>query len=649
MSPLKVLPLLLFSLLASFLPAAGMTIAEVRAHGAGQQVTISEAIIASTSDTVAASSSSSFQVQDATGGITVFGTAAEIASLLADHEAGDVMVGLSGTTGTFNGLFQLQAPFNLASSRPGSGPPEAPPITPHDLQDQAGTAESLESRLVSLRDVMFQQTGTFSAGNYQVSSQDGLQATVRVSHSGLPIAGASIPAGRVNLSGVFSQYTTSNPADNGYQFLIRSPADLTVSTSFDRWLAQHFTGAELRDPWTGAPDGDPDGDGTANLLEFALGGHPRAPASATLPTVSTAEIDGSSHLQLRFRRLADAADAVYRVEGSSNLEEWQTLWDSTQHPFNPFAGEWEVRTVPDPLPLHEAERRFIRLAVDAPGGRVTPPDEPEPLRIVTWNIEWFPGRRSNASVEEEQEHITAVRDYLAEVNPDVLLLQEIRDLNSLAAALATLEEYEVHVVSAYRLSGGSLARQQLAIASRLTAHSAFAERFEAPANGDPTPPRGFAFAALELPGNRVLLCYSLHLKSNSIGDTDDNIRTREESARQVLAHAEEMRILYSNRESTYLAVGGDFNFRLDSPEMAHEQTLELFEQDGFHSTWEGVPPHQRVTWPGRGGWPDATFDYILLKNLGTPTAGVLRQPTPDLSDHNPVEVRVRLKTTNGHE
>jgi endonuclease/exonuclease/phosphatase family metal-dependent hydrolase len=564
--------------------------------------------------------------------------------LLQGRQAGDVMIGLSGTTGQFRGLLQLQAPFNLVGSRPGEGPPEALPVTPHDLQPQSGTAENLESRLVALRDVTFTQSGAFvgggTQGNYTVSNSEGLPVTVRVAHGDLPIVGQNIPSGRVNVTGIFSQNTLKNPPDDGYQLLLRMPGDLTASSSFDRWLTRHFIGSELRDPAVGAAAGDADGDGTSNLLEFALGGNPRAPRTAVLPTVSVGQAGDSQHLQLRFRRMAEAAEAVYRVEVSSDLKEWQTVWNSLHYPFNPFSGDWEVRTVPDPLPLHHAERRFIRLAVDAPDDRAPPPDEPEPLRIVTWNIEWFPGRKSNATLAEEQAHINAVRDYLAEVDPDVLLLQEIRDADSLAAAVALLDGYQVHIVSAFRVGGG-LARQQLAIASRLTAQSAFAERFVAPANGDPTPPRGFAFAALELPGNRILLCYSLHLKSNASGDDEENIRIREESARQVLAHVADMRTLYANRKAIYLAVGGDFNVRLENPAMAHEQTIDLFKQESFHSTWDGVPLHQRVTWPGRGGWPDATFDYILLHNLGAPTARVLAQPTPDLSDHNPVEVTIQ--------
>ena len=48
--------------------------------------------------------------------------------------------------------------------------------------------------------------------------------------------------------------------------------------------------------------------------------------------------------------------------------------------------------------------------------------------MVTWNIEWFPGHKPKFTHEEKAAHIAAVQDALAEIDPDILLLQEVRDL-----------------------------------------------------------------------------------------------------------------------------------------------------------------------------------------------------------------------------
>ena len=59
-----------------------------------------------------------FQLQDATGAITVFGSNDDINAVLTGLNVGDSM-SLSGTTGSFNGLFQLQAAFTVESSSAG--------------------------------------------------------------------------------------------------------------------------------------------------------------------------------------------------------------------------------------------------------------------------------------------------------------------------------------------------------------------------------------------------------------------------------------------------------------------------------------------------------------------------------------------------
>ena len=65
--------------------------------------------------------------------------------------------------------------------------------------------------------------------------------------------------------------------------------------------------------------------------------------------------------------------------------------------------------------------------------------EPTSIRITTWNLEWFPnGSAHEATPEKQAQRIQAAADVLKQLNPDILLLQEVRDYdacNRLAEAI----------------------------------------------------------------------------------------------------------------------------------------------------------------------------------------------------------------------
>jgi hypothetical protein len=73
------------------------------------------------------------------------------------------------------------------------------------------------------------------------------------------------------------------------------------------------------------------------------------------------------------------------------------------------------------------------------GSTLGQPPEPNKFRITTWNLEWFPnGSAHEATQEKQAQRIKAAADVLKELNPDILLLQELRDYdacNRLAEAI----------------------------------------------------------------------------------------------------------------------------------------------------------------------------------------------------------------------
>jgi hypothetical protein len=57
--------------------------------------------------------------------------------------------------------------------------------------------------------------------------------------------------------------------------------------------------------------------------------------------------------------------------------------------------------------------------------------EPAKIRITTWNLEWFPnGSAKDAPLEVQAQRVKAAADVLKKLNPDILLLQEMRDYDA---------------------------------------------------------------------------------------------------------------------------------------------------------------------------------------------------------------------------
>src|SRR5437773_5752322 len=199
----------------------------------------------------------------------------------------------------------------------------------------------------------------------------------------------------------------------------------------------------------------------------------------------------------------------------------------------------------------------------------TPSAEPTSIRITTWNLEWFPnGSAEEAPAEQQNQRIKEAADVLRPIDPDIVLLQEVRDYDACARLGEAIAPgiYHVAICSAFREPFHSgLGRQQVGILSKYQAQAAWAEPWKSMNGLDP--PRGFAFGWFKI-GNENIGVYSVHLKSNLIthGDketeTARNIRKREVAVTQLVAHVHDV------IETTMLAIkgiviGGDFNTNHD--------------------------------------------------------------------------------------
>lgn len=73
-----------------------------------------------------------------------------------------------------------------------------------------------------------------------------------------------------------------------------------------------------------------------------------------------------------------------------------------------------------------------------------------------------------------------------------------------------------------------------------------------------------------------------------------------------------------------------------------EKTFAILRDAGFQNSMEQLPLIQRVTHPSSKGYPDATFDYLWVKNSSAEGLKILNSR---VSDHYPVTCDIEIPTT----
>jgi len=259
----------------------------------------------------------------------------------------------------------------------------------------------------------------------------------------------------------------------------------------------------------------------------------------------------------------------------------------------------------------------------------------ETVSIVTWNLEWFPGKKPTSTPAARAIHMSEAKEALMEIAPAIFCAQEIRDWESFVELTSVLPKLAPLSVSKFRDSptGGPISIQQTAIASIYTADSAWFEAFQ---RAPSTPPRGFSFAAIPI-GKTFLLIYSVHLKSN-MGGVALAAPKREAAATQLVANVADMEKLYGKRGPVAVVIAGDFNTDPSDPQFAGDNTFEVFRNAGFQWAWQNTPLKNRVTHAGKGRYPDACFDGFVTKGAKILSAGVLAATSA--SDHNPAVLKI---------
>jgi len=133
------------------------------------------------------------------------------------------------------------------------------------------------------------------------------------------------------------------------------------------WLGSTFSAPERSDPAIGTFAADADGDGLANLIEYALGSDARAAnAGGTVaPATTLVAANGGQHLALSFSRpLGGSAGLSYFVEVSNDLQTWRRGGGEVVLHQTSTAGDRETLTYRAATPLGAGARIFLRLAVE---------------------------------------------------------------------------------------------------------------------------------------------------------------------------------------------------------------------------------------------------------------------------------------------
>ena len=158
----------------------------------------------------------------------------------------------------------------------------------------------------------------------------------------------------------------------GYTVLTQNTATILLTDSFrpwDAWRAAHFTPAELLLPLVSGPEGDPDGDGSKNLHEYASNRNPQFAETARDLRGQFEPLPGppgTSGYVLRFTRRKAPTDVSCTVEVSPDLVTWQSGAGVAQEllpAINDGNGVTETARFVIPPGVVPGASRFVRIRV----------------------------------------------------------------------------------------------------------------------------------------------------------------------------------------------------------------------------------------------------------------------------------------------
>ncbi len=274
-------------------------------------------------------------LQDETAGINLFSTALPL-------EPSPLQRGrryaILGSILQFNGLTEIVplAEDQIVDLGPATEP--APQVV--TIPALLAAAEDLEGSLVTVANLT-KVSGTWNnSQNVTLQDTSGNQIVIRIQPTSTALPEPAYP---VTVTGVLSQFDTSNPFTSGYQIFPRDPDDLAEGTlsGYDAWAAANAGGQ--------GADQDFDNDGVPNGVEYFFG---------ETGSSFTANPQPDENGTITWPRAPSAAVASFHVETSDNLVDWDDVEEpnpnlvitatSVAYTLPPGAGKLFVRLVVTP-------------------------------------------------------------------------------------------------------------------------------------------------------------------------------------------------------------------------------------------------------------------------------------------------------------
>ncbi len=236
-----------------------------------------------------------------------------------------------------------------------------------------GSATSAQVSVIRTGDTATPVTATLALGGTATPGSDYATTPLPVN------LGAGVTSAAINVEALADgllegpeTVTVSLLPDPAYE--LDSSASVSVQVldrPVDMWRFNHFTTTQRANPAIVDFDADPDGDGLANLMEYATGEEPLVTNSTGFPRAEVVAVGGVDYLALTFVYLPDLTDLDLRVETSDSPS---GPWSS----FNPLLAANQVAlfndtpapgsqtiTVRDTQPISASSRRFMRLGYGA--------------------------------------------------------------------------------------------------------------------------------------------------------------------------------------------------------------------------------------------------------------------------------------------
>jgi len=154
---------------------------------------------------------------------------------------------------------------------------------------------------------------------------------------------------------------TPTPVAGPWEDLGTNSLNDTCQLTYGSWVREHFGTEDWEDETASGPRADPLGDGTPNIVKYALGlglGQAR-PRPWVTPEVG--QVAGEEYLTFTFSHPFRVADIDYRIQLSTDLVNWS---EEAVLVASGRTGRMTTRTYRDLRPLSAAgTRTFMRLAV----------------------------------------------------------------------------------------------------------------------------------------------------------------------------------------------------------------------------------------------------------------------------------------------